>query len=387
MLKRMLNRFSVARTGRSTVIAALAVALLSGCATEQVKKSGPVFFPPPPNPPKIQFLTVINSSKDIDAKQDTFSLFLTGKPDEDKNLEIFKPYGVTVHKKKIYVCDLSGKVVVIDPALKTFEYFTGTGYGGLRKPLNITFDEEGNMYVVDIERKEILVYNPGGGFINAIGKEYGIKPSDVIVAEGEVYVLDLAGNDIKVFSKDDGKLLRSIGRTETTSLAIPTNFAVDKQGAFRVTNIGTSNVLQIDKDGHILSSFGKLGDGFGEFARPKGIAIDPQGLIYVVDAAHQNVQIFNEYGRLLMFFGGYGDGNGLMNLPAGVTVAKADMEFFNKFVDPSFEMESLVFVTNQFGKGRLSVYGLGKRKGAPPADLGGKPAAADPETEPASSGK
>jgi hypothetical protein len=66
-----------------------------------------------------------------------------------------------------------------------------------------------------------------------------------------------------------------------------------------------------------------------------------------------------------------------------VTVAKAEMEFFNKFVDPSFEMESLIFVTNQFGKARLSVYGLGKRKGDPAPDFGRKPAAKPAESEPA----
>ena len=374
MFRKTWSRLSVGKIGKIGLVAALSVALLSGCAAQQVKEAGPVFFPPAPNPPKLQFLTALNSSTDIEPKKDSFSLFLTGKPEDEKVLEIFKPYGVTVHQKKIYVCDLSGKVVIIDPAKKKFEYFTGSGYGGLRKPLNLTFDAEGNMYVVDIERKEVLIYNPSGVFVNAIGKEHGIKPVDVIVDSEYIYVLDLTGNEIKLFSKSDGNLVRSIGKTETDQhLAIPTNFALDSQGAFRITNVGTSNVVQIDKDGHLLGTFGKMGDGFGDFARPKGIAVDHNGRIFVVDSAHQNVQIFNESGRLLMFFGGIGDGNGLMNLPAGVAVAKPDMEFFQKFVDPSFEMESLVFVTNQFGKARLSVYAVGKRKGDPdPVSDGGK---------------
>jgi hypothetical protein len=399
MLKRILSKLSAGKKCSTLMFAALSIALLAGCAAQKVKESGPVFFPPPPNPPKIQFLMAINSSTDIEAKKDSFSLFLTGKPEEDRTFEIFKPYGVTIHNKKIYVCDLSGKVVIIDTAKKTFEYFQGSGYGGLRKPLNLTFDEAENMYVVDIERKEVLIFNPAGGFVGAIGKEYGIKPSDVLVDAEFVYILDLGNNEIKAFNRSDGKLARSIGKSETSqSLAIPTNFAWDKQGAFRVTNIGTSSVVQIDKDGHQLGTFGKLGDGFGEFARPKGIAVDQQGQIYVVDAAHQNVQVFNDAGRLLMYFGGFGDAGGLMNLPASVAVSKADIDFFKKFVDPSFEMESLIFVTNQFGKAKLSVYGLGKRKGdtdqlavAPPKATGAEKKSADQSatgnTEPASTGK
>lgn len=385
MWEKFLSKPSFEKPMKLTLAAALLMALLSGCAAQKAKVAGPVFFPPAPNPPKIQFLTAINSSNDIEPKKDSFSLIITGKPDDDKALEIFKPYGVAVRNKKIYVCDLAGKVVIIDPAKKTFEYFQGSGYGGIRKPLNLAFDDADNMYVVDVERKEVLVFNPSGGFVNSMGKEYNMKPADVIVDGDSVYVLDLGNNEIKVFNRSDGKLLRSIGKTDTTqALAIPTNFALDKQGAFRVTNVGTSNVVQLDKDGHQLSAFGKLGDGFGEFARPKGIAVDKEGYIYVVDAAHQNVQIFNDTGRLLMYFGGFGDSGGLMNLPASVTVAAADIPFFDKFVDPSFEVDHLVFVTNQFGKARLSVYGMGKQKGASnlPAEVPKKPVGE--KTEPAS---
>lgn len=390
MMKGFLSKLSAEKQCKITLIAALSIVLLAGCAAPKVKQAGPVFFPPPPNPPRLQFLTAISGSADIEEKKDTFSLFIAGKPEEDKNIEILKPYGVTVHKKKIYVCDLAGRIAVIDPAKKTFEFFRGNGYGGLKKPINLTFDEAGNMYVTDMERKEILVFDPSGVFIQAIGKEYGMKPTDVIVDADFVYVLDYAANEIKLFDKKDGKLVRSIGKSETSqSLALPTNFTLDNQNAFRVTNIGIAKVTQLDKDGHLLGSFGKQGDGFGDFARPKGIAADPEGRIYVVDAGHQNVQIFNETGRLLMFFGGFGTTPGSMNLPTGISVVKADIDFFQQFADPSFELQYLVFVTNQYGNAKLSVYGLGKRKGEidKPAESGKKPSGEQKKSEGNSGGK
>ena len=61
-----------------------------------------------------------------------------------------------------------------------------------------------------------------------------------------------------------------------------------------------------DPDGKFLRVFGKLGDSFGQFARPKGIGVDSEGHVYVVDSAFNNVQIFDETGRLLLFLVGLG---------------------------------------------------------------------------------
>jgi hypothetical protein len=125
--------------------------------------------------------------------------------------------------------------------------------------------------------------------------------------------------------------------------------------------------MKYDVDGHLLLSFGKIGDFFGEFVRPKGIAVDKEGLIYVVDAGMQQVSIFNPQGRLLMVFGTPGLPRGSMNLPAAIWVTTDNLEYFKRFSDPSFEVNQLIFVTNQSGWDKVSVYGFGHRKGSAPA--------------------
>lgn len=344
------------------------VSVLSGCAGSK-GASGPVFFPPAPNPPRVQYLMKISDSQDIEGKKNSFSLFSRNDQEGDAIKFIRKPYGVAVNKGKIYVCDSGAATVsIIDPAQKTFGYLKGNfSTGKLKKPINIAIDGEGSMYVVDIERKEILVYDAIGNFKHAYGKDLDMKPTDVAVDGKYLYVVDIGHSEIKVLDSNTGKLLDKIGRASETSagLALPTNFAVDGKGYIYVTNALSGKVLKYDRDGHLLLSFGKLGDGFGEFGRPKGVAVDDAGRIYVADSAHQNVQIFNDKGRLLMFFGDPGTApEGTMNLPSGVAVSRDNLEYFQKFADPSFQLESVIFVINQYGPNKVAVYGLGQQKGA-----------------------
>ena len=56
----------------------------------------------------------------------------------------------------------------------------------------------------------------------------------------------------------------------------------------------------VDLDGKFLSSFGRHGNGSGDFAQPNGVGVDSEGHIYVVDALFDCVQIFDTKGRFLI---------------------------------------------------------------------------------------
>jgi DNA-binding beta-propeller fold protein YncE len=338
---------------------------ITGCATQVAKPAGPIFFPPAPDLPRVQYLTSISGSDDLVEKKSSTLLWLVGKDDEDKNISIYKPYGVTVNKGKIYVCDLGGRIIVIDPGKKSFTFLDGKSLKGMKKPLNVVFDAADTMYIVDAERKMVLAYDANGGFLREFGGDQKLKPGDVAVDDEFVYVLDMAGNDIKMFDRRSGELSRTIGKLDDNKvgLALPTSMTFDSHRAIYVTNITASNVVKLDRDGHYLSSFGKLGDSFGDFARPKGIAVDAAGRIYVVDNGMQQVDIFTEAGRLLMPFGAPGLTTGSLNLPVGIAVTKEMLPYFKQYADPGFEIETLVLVTNQFGNAKISVYGVGHKLG------------------------
>ena len=79
-----------------------------------------------------------------------------------------------------------------------------------------------------------------------------------------------------------------------------------------------------DSNGNFISTFGKHGDGSGDFSKPKGVAVDSEGNIYVADAQFDAVQIFDKEGRLLLAFGDTGRGKGQLILPAGLFIDKQD---------------------------------------------------------------
>lgn len=362
-----INHSKVITTLRGVFSAlALCVFLLSGCAAPPVVKEL-VFFPPPPNAPKVQFLKSISSSKDVIKEVDSFSLIGKGQQDDVK--WIAKPYGITYTKGKLYVCDVIGmNVAIIDLVHNKFDYLKGAsvGFGKLKKPINIAVDDGGNIFVVDTVRKEVVMYDASGALAKVYGKGIATKPVDVAVDANELYILDLKDSDIKVLDRKSGELVRSIGKSEGTNqgLAMPTNLAFDGKGNLYVTNIALGNVVKLDKDGHILSKFGKIGDSFGEFTRPKGIAVDKQEHIFVVDGGSQNVQIFNDTGRLLMFFGDPPLLVGGLNLPVAVAVTDEDLDYFQKLAAPGFVVEQVIFVTNQQGKDKVSIYAFGHMNGA-----------------------
>ncbi|MCK5516615.1 MAG: hypothetical protein KAI39_07055 [Desulfobulbaceae bacterium] len=341
--------------------------LLGGCAQTAVKKHDLVFFPAAPNPPRFQFLLGIGNSQDVEGNETEVSLFSMNAAQEEKTKHFIKPYGIAAYKEKIYVSDtLAGKVAVINLSQKTFEWLKGAyGPGKLKKPINLCVDKQGNLYVADSIRKKIVVFDSDENFLKVYGEAYDMVPVDVAVDERRLYVLDRSRSKILVFDRRDGELIEGLGQDSDNpmeNLSLPTNMTLTDKGIFYVTNVASGNIVKLDRDGHVLNTVGKMGDGFGQFGRPKGVATDSNNRFYVVDSAHQNVQLFDSNDRLLMFFGDPGLPVGSMNIPAGITVTDDGLAFYQQLAAPDFELEQVVMVVNQVGRHKVGIYGLGKKR-------------------------
>jgi len=345
---------------------ALLVALLGGCAapTTTEKPASYTFFPPPPDEPRVQYLTAFASDADL-GHEGNFAEFITGEQRQVNPL--IKPYGLAGHDGKIYVCDtVAGVIQIFDLQARRASYFAPVGEGQLRLPINVSVDEDGTIYVADTGRNQILIYSGGGGYQGAIGVMDEMRPTDVAVTADRLYVTDLKGHSVRVYSKADRKLLFTIPANPKAAgekLFSPTNLAVDKQGGrLLVSDTGGFEVQVYDLDGKYLRTIGRQGTGPGMFARPKGVAVDHDGLAYVVDAATQVVQAFDPSGNLLLYFGSPGASeHGELILPAAVKVDYDDVGYFQKYLAPGYQCEYLILVTSQFGGQKVSVYGFLKK--------------------------
>jgi len=346
----------------------LALCLAAGCATP-TKTAQKVyeFYPPPPDDPHLQFLMSFNSEVEFGANLSrSFMSYVTGEKPREK--AISKPYGVATRGHKIYICDTDyGAVLVGDFKTKCMGLLHAQGQGVLKTPLNIALDDDGNFYVADSGRDQVMVYDKDENYVAAIGKLQEMKPRDVAVSKDRIFVADIQNHNVHVYDKATRNLLFDIPHgPDATNLArklfSPTNLARDDKGRLYVADTGAVRVQVYDADGNYLRTVGGMGDSPGQFARVKGIAVDRESRLYAVDALSQVVQVFNQEGRLLTWFGEPGVTGKIQNLPAKVAIDYDDVNYFQSYVAPGFQVEYLVIVANQIGAHLISIYGFGHAK-------------------------
>jgi DNA-binding beta-propeller fold protein YncE len=334
--------------------------LLAGCATKPPAKTEFIFFPPPPDEPRVQFLTSFGNETDLSG-QSKLSELVVGE--ERIHRPIWKPYGITSVKGKLFVCDTQPKnVSVIDLAKRKMSYLRPEGTGALKMPINIALDKDGTRFVTDTVRGQVLIYDSENRFVGDLGKAGEMKPCGIALDGDRLYVTDISNHCVRVYSKATRQILFTFPRDtkeEKEKLFSPTNLAVDDEGKIYVSDSGKFAVTVFDKEGNFLRTLGEVGLKPGRFGLPKGIGVDREKRVYVVDAATAVVQMFDAEGKLLMYFGEpQSSGRAGLYLPAGLTIDYENTEFFQKFAAPGFKIDFLIYVINQAGTQKVSVFGF-----------------------------
>lgn len=302
---------------------------LAGCATPVVQQPVELYWPPPPDPPKIKYLESWSTQDDFGKGGLTaFMETIIGK-EEIANLR--KPHAVAVDSGgRIYVTDTAHRAVaVIDKVSKKFWFIGVAGTGRLNVPVGIAIYEIGDrLFVADSKLDVVNVFRLNGSFVKSIGLKKEFENPVGIAIDSRLkrlYIVDSKKHKLFVFSLE-GELIREIGDRggDDGFFNFPVSVAVDSKGNIYVNDSGNFRVQVFDPDGKFLRKFGQLGDTFGCFARPKGIAIDSEDHIYVGDAAFNNFQIFDTEGRLLTWVGQAGFGPGEFQTPSGIFIDNED---------------------------------------------------------------
>lgn len=337
------------------------VALPGLAQANEVQETGPIFYPAPPNQPRLQFLAKYSSTLDVSAKKSGFRDFLFGGEENEGHL-VQKPYGVDLYEGAIYVIDTRGNGwAVFDIANKESRFVRPGGGGAPQKPINITIDEDGTRYVTDTGRKQVLVYGRDDRYLRAYDGPEDFSPVDVAVTATRLYVTDVGRHQVHIFDKASGEVLKSFGGagSEPGQLFHPTNITITPGETLYVVDTSNFRLQEFTPDGDFIRTIGTIGTGPGTFSRPKGVAVDRENRIYVVDAAFENVQILDESGGALMYFGSPGANRDSINMPTVVKIDYDNVRYFEQFADPGFKIEYLVVVASQFGLNKISIFGFG----------------------------
>ena len=344
------------------VLAFMACAWLgAGAASAETGPESPIFYPDPPNQPRLQFLAKYSSSLDVGARKSGFRDFLFGGEEHEGHL-VQKPYGVALYEGAIYVVDTRGNGwAVFDMANRKSRFVRPSGPGSLQKPINMTIDSDGTRYVTDTERKQVVVFDRDDRYAGSFGKPGEFSPVDVAIRDDRLFVTDVEHHQVHILDKSTGSILKSFGGpgSEPGQFFHPTNLALTPGGTLYVVDTTNFRLQEFTLDGDFIQTVGAIGTGPGTFSRPKGVAVDRENHIYVVDAAFENVQILDESGGALMYFGAPGSNRDSINMPTVVKIDYDNVRYFEQFADPGFEVQYLVIVASQFGMNKVNVYGFG----------------------------
>jgi len=334
---------------------------LAACGGTQVTEDlGPLVWPPPPDTARVQFLTRFSGGLDFGGGRSSFLDKVVGSREAIPQID--KPYGLGTRRGWIFVCDIGQRGVgVIDLEKQTFETFVPIRLGALVNPASCRADSrDGRLYVADVAGGRVVVFDSTLKYVSAFGGGEGVEPADVYLEGDRIWVSDIGTGKVRAYERQTHRLLVEFPDAEpgdSAYLRQPTHIAV-ADGEVYVSDGLTFNVKVYDTQGKFLRTIGALGRGPGQFARPKGIAVDRNGYLYVVDTAFENVQVFDRDGQLLTFFGGGYRGPGYMYMPVKVVVDYENSQYFEEYVDPGFTLKHLIFVTNQYGPDRVTVYGF-----------------------------
>lgn len=306
------------KTGRIIRYSLLLVFFFS-CASPPQEKIPEMYWPLPPEKPRIKLVDIIIGSLDVKTRYGKFEEFLFGPEGEVK---FVKPFGVAVRNRKMFVTDVNG-VHYYDFENSSFKII---GTSVLRLPSAIAY-HEGKLYVGDVIKKLVYVFNEKFEPVMQFGFKELDTPAGIAIDENNkrIIVSDSKRHMLFIYNFD-GRLVTTIGKRgkRPAEFNFPYGVTVDKKGRIYVIDSGNFRLQIIDEDGNFIKSFGSAGTSPGNFSRPKGVALDSEGHIYVLDAAFGNFQVFDFEGNTLLAVGYNGRGPGEFLLPSSICIDEHD---------------------------------------------------------------
>jgi hypothetical protein len=148
-----------------------------------------------------------------------------------------KPAGIAVFQNELFVCDFkSQRVLVLDRTSGSVTRTIGepgNKPGQFIRPLGITVDDQGNIYVTDVLKCQMQKFSHDGKLVTSFG----------------------------IISANAGGFVR------------PKHIAVDKEGQIYVVDAAFQNVQIFDQVGRPLTFFGSAGNHPGAMYLPAGITV------------------------------------------------------------------------------------------------------------------
>lgn len=225
----------------------------------------------------------------------------------------------------------------------------------------VAVDSADRVYVYSRSEHPMIVFDREGNFLKSWGEEV-LKDAHGIFIDGQdvVYCVERQTHCMRKLTCE-GELLMTVGTpdrqgAEGEPFRLPTDIAFDSRGDMYISDgYGNARVHKYTAAGERLKSWGRPGQGPGEFDLPHCVRVDRHDRVLVADRANNRIQFFDTEGKYLMEWGGF-------NHPDTLFIDGEDIVYVA-------ELDQRVSILTFEGK-RLAQWGSGQRSDAPGEFLG-----------------
>ena len=177
----------------------------------------------------------------------------------------------------------------------------GMSYGGVSARC---VDSKDRVYILQRSDQPIIVFDRKGNFLTSFGDGKIIEGHGMSISNtDDIWVTDKDGHVALRFNTL-GEITMKLGNYEMPKLqepfSHPSDVAVHRNGDIYISDgYGNSTIHHFSPEGKLIKSWGKPGDGPGEFTVPHALAFDSKDRLFVCDRENYRIQIFNPEGVLI----------------------------------------------------------------------------------------
>jgi hypothetical protein len=311
---------------RALLFTVLLLASCSGTTRDPYQIAGDApSWPPPPETPRVQYVTSIHHHKDLFETGGMFGRIVRFAAGDD-DTRMVRPFAIAIHPEGgLLITDPgAGCVHFYDSALRKYRVLGRDIPEGLTSPVGVAVARDGTLLVTDSRRRSIERFDRNGRSLGPLaGPDLLQRPGglEVNAQSGEIYVVDVLAHAVLVLHAD-GTLIHRIGTNGDApgQFNFPTHVALDTHGNLLVSDSMNFRIQKLTPEGEPLATFGEVGNSQGDFARPKGVAAIDDTIHVAIEGLYDSLIFFSPTGELLLTIGGAGSDPGQFWLPAGIAM-------------------------------------------------------------------